>query len=144
MTAMELEQIVLQARQQGDVAGLMAHIPYARLIGMDNGDLCCLDTGGNVIWASGKDARFFKGYGPIMIADGMIIAMEPGSTSRPKSLLRLVEATPEGYRQLAEAKVLDGHDAWAPMALAGGRLIVRDFNTMRCLDLRAAPSAGTE
>jgi outer membrane protein assembly factor BamB len=102
-----------------------------------NGDLCCLDTEGNVLWASGKGARFFKGYGPIMIADGMIIAMEPGSMRKPKSLLRLVEATPEGYRQLAEAKVLDGHDAWAPMALAGGRLIVRDFNAMRCLDLRA-------
>lgn len=109
-----------------------------------SGDLACLDTDGNVLWTSGKGARFFKGYGPIMIADGMIIAMEPGSTRKPRNLLRLVEATPEGYRQLAEAKVLGGHDAWGPMALAGGRLIVRDFNTMRCLDLRAKRGTGTE
>jgi len=103
-----------------------------------NGDLCCLDVDGKVLWASGKRARFFKGYGPVIIADGMIIAMEPGSTRKPTSLLRLVEATPDGYRQLAEASVLDGHDAWGPMALAGGRLIVRDFDNMRCLDLRGA------
>jgi outer membrane protein assembly factor BamB len=100
-----------------------------------SGELVCLDTDGNVLWTSGE-ARFHKGYGPIMIADGMIVVMEPGPSQSPKSLLRLVEATPEGYRQLAEAKVLDGHDAWGPMALAGGRLIVRDFKTMRCLDLR--------
>ena len=104
-----------------------------------NGDLSCLDVEGNVLWTSGKGARFFKGYGPVMIADGMIIAMEPGSTRKPENLLRLVEATPDAFRLLGEAKVLDGHDAWAPMALAGGRLIVRDFNNMRCLDLRAGP-----
>jgi outer membrane protein assembly factor BamB len=103
-----------------------------------NGDLCCVDTDGNVLWASGKRARFFKGYGPVIIADGIIIAMEPGSTRKPANLLRLIEATPDGYRPLAEARVLDGHDAWGPMALAGGRLIVRDFDNMRCLDLRAA------
>ena len=109
-----------------------------------NGELACLDAEGNVLWASGKERRFFKGYGPVMIADGMIIAMEPGSTRNPKNLLRLIEATPEGYRQLAEARVLDGHDAWGPMALAGGRLIVRDFKTMRCLDLRAERGTGAE
>ena len=35
MNAMELEQMMRDARQQGDVSGLMAQIPYARLIGMD-------------------------------------------------------------------------------------------------------------
>ena len=46
MTAVDLEQIVLEARQQGDVSGLMAQIPYARLIGMD----MALDEAGNPLF----------------------------------------------------------------------------------------------
>jgi outer membrane protein assembly factor BamB len=47
----------------------------------------------------------------------------------------MAEASPTGYVQLAEAKVLDGHESWGPMALASGRLIVRDMNRMICLDV---------
>jgi hypothetical protein len=52
--------------------------------------------------------------------------------------LFLAEASPDGYRQLAKAKVLDGEngEVWAPMALADGRLIVRDQHKMKCLDVR--------
>ena len=50
-------------------------------------------------------------------------------------LLRLVQATPTGYLQLAEAKVLEGPDSWGPMAVAAGRLILRDLNRMICLDI---------
>jgi outer membrane protein assembly factor BamB len=47
----------------------------------------------------------------------------------------MAEASPAGYRELARARVLSGHDAWAPMAFADGRLIVRDLTEMVCLDL---------
>ena len=50
-------------------------------------------------------------------------------------ILVLAEVNPVGYRELAAAKVLDGHDAWAPMALVGGRLLVRDLETMACLQV---------
>jgi outer membrane protein assembly factor BamB len=49
--------------------------------------------------------------------------------------LTLAEATPKGYRQLDEAQVLAGPDAWAPMAMVGARLLVRDLNRMVCLDV---------
>jgi outer membrane protein assembly factor BamB len=51
--------------------------------------------------------------------------------------LSAVEAVPERFNLLAEAQVLDGHDSWGPMALAAGRLIVRDLTRMVCLDVRA-------
>jgi outer membrane protein assembly factor BamB len=51
-------------------------------------------------------------------------------------LLRLLEATTEGYRELASAQVLSGHDVWAPLALSQGRLVIRDLTRMVCLDLR--------
>jgi outer membrane protein assembly factor BamB len=33
----------------------------------------------------------------------------------------------------------DGFDAWGPMALVGGRLVLRDMTRMTCLDLKATP-----
>jgi len=50
-------------------------------------------------------------------------------------VLTLAEASAAGYKQLAQADVLDGHDAWAPMAMAAGRLIIRDLTRRVCLDV---------
>jgi outer membrane protein assembly factor BamB len=92
-----------------------------------NGELVCLDLQGKVVWASGTSHRF--GLGPFMVADGKILVMDDSGG------LTMAKAGPEGFQQLAQAKVLDGHDSWGPMALAGGRLIVRDLTRMVCLDL---------
>ena len=91
-----------------------------------DGQLVCLDLDGKLVWASGASHRF--GLGPYMIANGLIYVMDDSG------LLTLANATPDGYEQLAQAQVLDGHDAWGPMAMAGGRLIVREFIRMICLD----------
>ncbi len=92
--------------------------------------LICLDLDGKLVWKSGSAHRF--GLGPYMIADGMIYVMDDSG------LLTLAEATPDGYKQLAQAQVLNGHDSWGPMAMAGGRLIVRDLTRMVCLDVRGS------
>jgi len=91
--------------------------------------LVCMDLEGKHRWTSGRTNRF--GLGSYMIADGMIFAMDD------EGVLTLAEATTEGYRQLARAKVLpDGHETWAPLAIAGGRLLVRDLKKLVCLDVR--------
>ncbi len=91
------------------------------------GKLVCMDFDGQQIWESGKD-RF--GHGPYMIADGAILAMSNDG------LLVMAEASTTEYRPLARYQVFEnGTDAWGPMALAGGRLIVRDMTRMSCLDL---------
>jgi outer membrane protein assembly factor BamB len=51
-------------------------------------------------------------------------------------VLSLIEAKPDKFVLLARAKVLEGIESWGPPALVEGRLIVRDFTTMKCLDLR--------
>jgi hypothetical protein len=48
----------------------------------------------------------------------------------------MAAANPAGFKLLAKAKVLEGHETWAPLAVAGGRLIVRDLQRMVCLDVR--------
>lgn len=92
--------------------------------------LTCLDLNGQVVWTSPATHLFGpRGLGPYMIADGKIYIMND------EGILTLTEASPTGYVQLAEAKVLEGPESWGPMALASGRLIVRDMNRMICLDV---------
>jgi outer membrane protein assembly factor BamB len=93
-----------------------------------NGELVCLNPQGKLLWASGMAHRF--GLGPFLIADRKIFAMNDAGD------LTMAEATPQGFRFLARAKVLDGHDAWGPMAMANGHLIARDLSQLICLDLR--------
>jgi outer membrane protein assembly factor BamB len=89
--------------------------------------LVCLDLAGNEVWKSGSRNKF--GLGPYMIADGLIFVLDDSG------VLTAAEASPAGYKPLARAQVLDGNDAWGPMALVGGRLIVRDLTRMACLDV---------
>jgi outer membrane protein assembly factor BamB len=90
--------------------------------------VACMDRDGRVLWTSGGADRF--GLGPFMIADGKLLVLEDNGT------LTLARVSARGYEKLAQAKVLDGKEAWAPMALADGRLLVRDYGELRCLDLR--------
>jgi outer membrane protein assembly factor BamB len=95
-----------------------------------DGQLACLDLAGKVLWTSGAGAKF--GLGPFLIANGLIFVLNDDG------LLTLAEAEPSGYHALSQAQVLDGHDAWAPLALAGGRLLARDLTRMVCLDVTGA------
>ena len=92
-----------------------------------DGQLVCLNPNGELVWTSDTAHRF--GLGPYMIANGLIYVMNDSG------LLTLAEATPSGYKQLAQSQVLSGHDSWGPMTIAGGRLIVRDLTRMVCLDV---------
>jgi outer membrane protein assembly factor BamB len=93
------------------------------------GQLACLDLNGKQLWTSGAKYKF--GLGPFMVADGTLICLSE------KGKLVLVEPSPAGFKPLAQADVIkEADEAWGPLALAGGRLIVRDLTKMVCLDLR--------
>jgi len=90
--------------------------------------LVCLDLKGNELWNSGR--RKF-GHGPYLIADGLIFALSD------RGLLVMADATPTAYRPRGEYRAFqNGREAWAPMAMAAGRLIIRDSTSMACLDVR--------
>jgi len=88
----------------------------------------CLDLAGRQVWTSEGNATF--GLGSYLLADGMFFVLE-GDTG----MLRLIEASTTGYKELANTHVLSGHDVWAPMALSDGKLLVRDMAKMICLDV---------
>jgi outer membrane protein assembly factor BamB len=89
--------------------------------------VACMRLDGTMAWTSGPEFRF--GLGPFLIADEKMFLL------RDDGVLALVRADGEGYRELARAKVLTGRDAWGPMALVDGRLLVRDLKRMICLDV---------
>ncbi len=82
---------------------------------------------GKTLLTSGKEERF--GLGPYMIAGDTLLVLDDNG------VLTMAAARPGPWEVLARARVLGGRDAWAPMALAGGLLILRDSNRMVCLDL---------
>jgi outer membrane protein assembly factor BamB len=91
----------------------------------------CYDTDGTLVWSSGKTQRF--GLGPFLLADGKFYALSDDG------ILRLARASRSEYVQLDEARVLDGQDAWGPIAIANDRMLLRDSKKMVCI----AVGAGT-
>lgn len=80
-----------------------------------------------VIWTSGKEGRF--GLGPYFIADNKLFVLSDDGT------LTMIKPDTKKYIQLAQKKLFEGQDAWAPMALADGRLLLRDSKTMYCIKI---------
>ncbi len=81
----------------------------------------------NVIWSSGKTYRF--GLGPYMIADGKFWILNDDGT------LSIVRPSKTEFVLLDQIRVFEGHDAWAPLAIADGYLLMRDDHHMLCLDI---------
>ncbi len=83
----------------------------------------------DIIWSSGQTNRF--GLGPYMIADGKMFVVKDFAK------LSIIEPTTEGYRELSRLKIMEGHDAWAPLATADGYLLLRDSGTLICISIKA-------
>ncbi|MBM3860390.1 MAG: alcohol dehydrogenase [Verrucomicrobia bacterium] len=82
------------------------------LYGFNEDTLTCLELAtGEPKWVAGK----FLGKGSLMMADGKLIILGD------KGDLVIVEAAPAAYKELARAKVLDGH-CWSMPVLANGRI----------------------
>jgi outer membrane protein assembly factor BamB len=104
--------------------------------------MVCMSMDGQILWKTKREPDFNKGS--MILADGLILATDGAQT------LYLVEPDPSGFKQLASAKVLgeggtgvegDGIASrvggrtqnWAPLALADGKLLVRDQANLKCL-----------
>jgi outer membrane protein assembly factor BamB len=82
-----------------------------------------------MVWTSGQDKRF--GLGPYMIADNKLFILDDDAT------LTIARPSTREYIELDSYRILEGHDAWGPLALADGYMVLRDSKTMVCIDLSA-------
>jgi outer membrane protein assembly factor BamB len=94
--------------------------------------LMCLTLDGKVLWKTRRKPSF--GRGGLILADGMIYIVEGD-----KGHLYMVKATTEKYTELGMVKkILKGEAMWAPLALTDGKLIIRDQQQLKCLQVKEA------
>jgi len=92
------------------------------------GHLACLSPEGKVLWV---DKKYDFGLGPYLMVNGKLLVLD----DHPAELY-LFDVDSTGAKRLARHRVLEGFDAWAPMAFVSGRVILRDSKTAVCLDMR--------
>ena len=87
--------------------------------------LVCMSMDGKVMWATKRDPSFIRGS--MILADGLLLATDGEKT------LYLIEPDPAGFKTLASAELLGPGQNWAPIALADGKLLIKDQEKMLCL-----------
>jgi len=102
--------------------------------------LVCMSLDGEIKWATKRSPQFNKGS--LILADGLMLATDGFKT------LYLLDPNPDEFKVISSAEMLNqgGVDNsngmtnfggptqnWAPMALAEGKLLIRDQGTMYCL-----------
>ena len=99
-----------------------------------------MDMDGKIMWKTKNEPKFDKGS--MILADGLILATDGTNKSY------LIEPDPVGFKQLASADLLKqggvdtrnrmtnfggGTQNWATIALADGKLLIRDQSRMMCV-----------
>lgn len=92
------------------------------------GKLACLSPEGKQLWV---EESFSFGLGPYMAVGDKLLVLQDNPV-----ILHIFDVGPEGATLLASYEVIKGLDAWAPMAFADGRLVLRDTTKLACFDLR--------
>ena len=101
--------------------------------------LTCMNMEGEIMWKTMRDPDFNKGS--MIIADGLMLATDG------LKMLYLIEPNPIEFKPLASVEILgerkEGDSMssrfggrtqnWAPLALADGKLLIRDQNRMLCV-----------
>ncbi len=104
--------------------------------------LACMSMDGKIMWKTGRSPDFNKGS--MILVDGLILATDGRKT------LYLIEPDPSGFKPLASAELLaeagtgseddplasrvgGATQNWGPLALADGKLLIRDQSQLKCV-----------
>jgi len=95
--------------------------------------LVCMSMDGQVKWITRRAPLFDKGG--MILADGLLLITDGASK------LYLVEPDPSAFKPVATSELLKGDTGdqrfptqnWAPLALASGRLLIRDQSRLMCV-----------
>ena len=79
------------------------------------------------IWTSAADERF--GLGPYVVINDKLFAFKDDGE------LYVYEIKTKGMELVRKQRILDGVDAWGPMAYADGYLMLRDAHNVYCLKI---------
>jgi len=81
------------------------------------------------VWSSGKENRYGRGLGPYIVSGDKMYLLDDDA------ILYLFRIQGPSVNLLARHKIIDGIEAWGPMAIAGHYLLMRDARNLLCLDI---------
>jgi len=102
--------------------------------------LVCMSMDGKIMWKTEREPDFNKGS--MILADGLILATDGAKK------LYLIEPDPTAFKPIASTELLKeagtssdpmaskiggAAQNWAPIALADGKLLIRDQNRLMCI-----------
>ncbi len=98
------------------------------LYGFSNSALTCLEFAtGKKMWVNRS-----VGKGSLTYADGMLFLLGEDQ------VVGLADASPNGYSEKGRFTIADlGKNSWAHPVVAGGKLYIRNQNTLTCYDVKA-------
>ena len=97
------------------------------LYGFDESEFKCLDfKTGEVKWSEKS-----YGKGSVFLANGKLIVYGQ------KGKLGVVQASPDGFKEITSFQALGGNDTWAVPVLANGKVYCRSLRDLVCLDVAA-------
>lgn len=79
------------------------------------------------VWSSAADERF--GLGPYLIINDHLFALKDDGE------LYVYEIHAKEMKLVKKQRIMEGVDAWGPMAYADGMLILRDAHVVKCLKI---------
>jgi outer membrane protein assembly factor BamB len=79
------------------------------------------------VWASGAEARF--GLGPYLIADNKLFILSD------EGVLTIARPSIRSFQPIDQIRLFEGQDAWAPIAVADGYMVLRDSKKMICIKM---------
>ena len=119
-----LTQIWKNKKMQNFLNGSVLYKGY--IYGPDNANLTCMDfKTGDVAWTQ-------KGFGraSVIIADDKLIVLND------KGKLFIVQAFPDGYKELASAQIMSTKRSWTIPVLANGKIYARNsVGELVCVDI---------
>jgi outer membrane protein assembly factor BamB len=119
------EEVYFSREMQNHHGGVVLVDNY--VYGFSSSILCCVDfETGKLVW---RDRSV--GKGSVTYADGHLYLLGEDH------VVGLAEATPEGYREKGRFKIEDrGWPSWAHPVVSGGRLYIRNQDTLSCYDVQ--------
>lgn len=98
--------------------------------------LVCMSMDGKIMWKTSRSPLFDKGG--MILVDGLLLSTDGGTK------LYLIDPDPSAFKPLSSAVLFkegSGNPSgiggstqnWAPLALSGGKLLIRDQNQLMCV-----------